>query len=58
MNNFEGEMSSNNKLYWCNTHERKATASRDGKPCCDRNLAGITMPCRVVDLTGLVEVIE
>ncbi len=47
------------ELYWCNSHEREATArDKDGKPRCDPSLGGILLPCFVVDLTGIAEIVE
>ena len=34
--------------YWCNTHKREATSlDKEGDPCCDKKLGGITIQCRV-----------
>ena len=38
---------------WCNTHERHCSPNG-----CDPRLGGITMPCQVVDLTGIAIIEE
>lgn len=43
------------KLYWCNTHQRQAKTPHD---CYDGHRGGITMPCRIVDLTGIAEIVD
>lgn len=52
-------MGKEKELWWCNTHQREATAiDKDGKRRCDPGLSGIMLPCSargVVNLTGLVE---
>lgn len=53
------------RLWWCNTHRRRATHlltypyqnSRE-KPHCDPVLGGILLPCCCVDLTDEVELEE
>lgn len=44
------------KLWWCNSHRRRATHIFKDRHCCNPNLGGIMIPCQCVDLTGLVEV--
>ena len=47
------------RLFWCNSHQRKAThVDTHGKPECNPELGGIMIPCRVVDLTDKVEIHE
>ena len=47
-------------LFWCNTHQRRAThvevlPSGFPRPCCAPSLPGIMLPClHVVDLTGIL----
>lgn len=58
----------NGSLFWCNSHERKATKicvrydehcnMIDATPCCDPKLFGIMLPCFVENLTGQVEIDE
>lgn len=52
------------RLYWCNSHERKAThvrnqewsdGGRDAMHVCEPGLGGILLPCMVVDLTDQAE---
>lgn len=38
------------KLWWCTSHKRLATHIRNGKHECDPKLAGILMPCFVVEI--------
>jgi hypothetical protein len=44
-----------NRLFWCNTHQRRAICLSD---CYQGNhyKGGITLACKVVDLTGLCEI--
>ena len=45
------------RLWWCNSHERKATwVNLKGERECDPLLGGILIPCVVVDLTDEVEI--
>ena len=45
------------RLWWCNSHGRRATwVDGMGRRCCDPKLGGILLPCRVVDLTDEVEI--
>jgi len=46
------------RLYWCNSHRRRATGTWKGLPCCESHLGGIMIPCDVVDLTDEVELVE
>lgn len=51
------------QLWWCNTHQRRATARRqagfwEGGVCCAPGLAGILLPCQCVNLTGMAEIIS
>ena len=48
----------NDAFYWCNSHEREATAIINGKVQCDPNLSGNLAPCHVVDLTGQAELVK
>lgn len=50
--------SSPNKLFHCNTHQRRATHMnvKSGELCCDPTLGGIMLSCGVVDLTNIVEI--
>jgi len=48
-------------LYWCNTHERRAThvmyrPGCRGSVCCDPTLGGIMIPCLCVDLTDIATI--
>lgn len=43
------------ELWWCNSHQRRATHLWRGERHCDPNLGGILLPCRAVNLTGWVE---
>lgn len=51
-------------LFWCNSHQREATYKNphkkniQGPMICDPNLGGILLPCNVVDLTGIAEIID
>jgi hypothetical protein len=50
------------KLLWCNTHQRKADhifTNRNGEEsyCCSPHKGGIMLPCSVVDLTGIAELV-
>jgi hypothetical protein len=42
-------------LFWCNTHQRRALCLKD---CYQGNhyKGGITLACKIVDLTGLCEI--
>lgn len=43
--------------WWCNTHQRTATATdKNGKPCCDPSLGGIMMMCECVRLTFVEDI--
>ena len=42
------------RQYWCNSHQRRA-ASLKG---CAPGQGGITLPCFVVDLTGIAEIVD
>lgn len=62
------------ELWWCNSHQRRATYVLikkydyqiwlpDGPRetidhCCDPKLGGILLPCSCVNLTGIVEIEE
>lgn len=50
------------RLWWCNTHQRRATytrlSDRSWRHVCDPRLGGITIPCQVVDLTEDFEIEE
>lgn len=44
-------------LFWCNTHQRRALCLED----CYQGThykGGITLACKIVDLTGLCEIVE
>ena len=41
-------------FYWCNSHQREA---RDISGCAPGQ-SGILLPCFVVDLTGIAEIVE
>jgi hypothetical protein len=45
------------RLFWCNTHQRRALCLKD---CYQGNhyKGGITLACKIVDLTGLCEIVE
>ncbi len=47
------------KLYWCNTHRRRVF-DLTGQACEHSGLyrGGIMIACRVVDLTGIAEIVE
>lgn len=45
-------------LFWCNSHQRRATHISHGEPCCDPRLGGILLPCRCVLLNGIAEIYE
>lgn len=56
-------MLSPDELWWCNQHQRRATARRqagfwEGGVCCDPNLGGTMLPCVCVNLTGIAEIAE
>lgn len=62
MNKFLGH-SVKKRTFWCNSHQREATGHvengyRTGEPCCDRKLSGILLPCSVVELTDIAEVVK
>lgn len=41
-------------IYWCNSHQRKAThIDKNGRHKCDPTLGGITLPCFVVVLNDV-----
>jgi hypothetical protein len=42
------------RVFWCNVHQRRAQTGYH----CSNELGGIMLPCRVVELTGLVELHE
>lgn len=48
------------QLWWCNSHQRKAEYLKvsilDVEHCCDPKLGGNLLPCRCVNLTGMVEI--
>lgn len=49
------------ELWWCNTHERRATymcRQTNLRPYhrCDPKLGGILLPCSAVNLTGIAEI--
>jgi hypothetical protein len=44
-------------LLWCNTHERQVYHNCDKACALAGYEGGIAVPCRVVDLTGLCEVV-
>jgi hypothetical protein len=56
------------KLWWCNTHGRKATHlmvkrydnpnDNTAVPCCAPYLGGVMIPCRCVDLTSKANIVE
>jgi hypothetical protein len=51
------QLADNNELWWCNSHQRRATYVRNETDhCCDPNLGGIMLPCRTVNLTGIMEI--
>ncbi len=56
------EKLSDDQLWWCNTHQRRATHQFFGNGwtdvSCDPNLGGITMPCMCVSLKGIAEITE
>jgi hypothetical protein len=57
-------------LFWCNSHERKAThiqirdyvneagSFHEETPCCDPKLRGILLPCSCVNLSGVATIEE
>ena len=47
-------------LWWCNSHGREATHTdpKTGARRCDPNKGGVTIPCFVVNLTGLCEIYD
>jgi hypothetical protein len=54
---------SSGRLWWCNSHQRRATAVfsyPDGRTrhCCAPGLGGILLPCSAVDLTDEVEIVD
>lgn len=48
------------ELWWCNSHQRWAShvRVRDQWHHCALGLGGVMIPCRCVNLTDLVEVME
>lgn len=44
------------ELWWCNSHQRRATYVFNRKDhCCAPGLGGIMIPCHAVNLTGIAE---
>lgn len=50
----------NGEVWWCNTHQRQAIERRHWNGAlhwiCSRHLGGILLPCRGVNITGIVEI--
>jgi len=55
-----GEMPSyKDELWWCNSHNRKATyVDEIGQHRCDPKLGGRMIPCMVVNLTGIADIVD
>lgn len=46
---------SGTKTLWCNTHDRRPLGlDSKGRPVCLGS--GITLPCDIIDLTGIAEI--
>lgn len=55
----EYDLDVSGELWWCNSHQRRATHLIDGdRRVCDPDLGGILLPCRCVNLTGIAELDE
>lgn len=51
------ELAATDELWWCNSHQRRATHKRGDYHCCDPALGGILLPCSCVNLTDQAEVV-